>query len=212
METDITGRAALTGTFPLLRAQGLAQTVEGWEGVARPIAQLIQQPLAGLRKPDQQDKPGEALFLIQGFQVCLGIDGRRPLQADVVAHPFEHLGHEVYPQILADPLQVIGHLVLEQAGVGGDDYRLALAAGPEDGGDQVGEGLAGAGGGLDGHETVVLERPAHRLDHLKLSVTSPEVLLPHHCLEPCPHRLRRESERHRRQPLLRYGRGAGQPC
>ena len=58
-------------------------------------------------------------------------------------------------------------LILEGLGAGGDDDALARTQGWE----QVGQGLAGAGAGLDDEVTALFESPLHGLGHFQLAGT-----------------------------------------
>ena len=106
----------------------------------------------------------------------------------------------------------MGHLVLQQTGVGGDDHGLPLAARPEDDGKQVGEGLARAGGGFHDHEAVVLQRPTYELDHLELGLPPPETMPLDHSLELRAYRFGCEGEIETGQTPFRHGRGMDELC
>ncbi len=66
-----------------------------------------------------------------------------------------------------DVLEV--ELLLQVLGAGGDDDALAAFAGEAQGGQQVGEGLAGAGAGFDDEVALVVERGLDGFGHLVLA-------------------------------------------
>ncbi len=68
---------------------------------------------------------------------------------------------------LGEQRQILGEdLLLQVLGAGRDDHALAA----EDGRDEVGEGLAGAGPGFDEQDAAVLERVGDRGGHAALAV------------------------------------------
>ena len=94
--------------------------------------------------------------------------GLRALQmvvAHIVRAPLEQRHRHRRLQRIAHHRQVfLEQLVLQVLGAGGDDHLAAR----EQRGHQIGEGLAGAGAGLDHQDRVVAYRLGHRQRHLAL--------------------------------------------
>ena len=87
------------------------------------------------------------------------------LAAGVVVPSLHVADGQVAAQVLLEERHVlVEELLLQVLGAGGDDHALA----GEDGGDQVGERLAGAGAGLDDEMPPLGQRGLDRLGHLKL--------------------------------------------
>ncbi len=108
--------------------------------------QVLQLQLAGARVP------------------CLP----HPLEAEVVAPALQDGPAELHAEVLGDERQVVGgQLVLQGLGRRGDDRGAAR----EDGRDQVGQRLAGAGPRLDDEVVSLVDRPRRGLGHVGLAGT-----------------------------------------
>ena len=116
----------------------------------------------------------EVAALLHGFLEAAG--------AEVIRAAFQHGvaeadGFRQGAEHLREHGQVLfGELLLEIDGVGGDDGLFLLRDGEEDGGDEVGEGFAHAGAGLDGEVAAVLQGAGHGHGHLLLLGAELEVL------------------------------------
>ena len=89
-----------------------------------------------------------------------------PLEAQVVAPPLQDRPGELDVELLGEEREVLGgQLVLQGLRGGGHDRRTA----GEDGRDEVGEGLAGPGAGLDHEVPAARHRLGDGLRHVGLA-------------------------------------------
>ena len=149
------------------------------------VAKVVPLPGGGLRGPTQHHRQGQAEMMVRQMIRCLVREER------VVSNPTRFEGIEphqlfcqgLYRQVVAEPFQdrppdrrqSVGdvaqgqaHLVLECLGVGGDENLGVPGGGQASGRNQVGQRLAGAGGGLHHQVLGPGEAGGHLQGHLLL--------------------------------------------
>ena len=140
-----------------------------WSGVHHRLITYISDALNLILRPRYVANIGERLYIVQpegsiipDIYLKRRRSGRRATKAqtkrtadtEVIDPPLQDREREGPAQVGGEEGEVVGgQLVLEGLGCGGHDRRPAR----EDGGHEVGEGLAGAGRGLDHQLTATVE-------------------------------------------------------
>jgi hypothetical protein len=139
--------------------------VRGLDTELRTVAGLTGDRPAGDGRNLLGGRPGTDLQLELIFAL---IDLMDALHADVIGATLEHgEGHGSVEMLHEEGEILVGQLVLERLGGSGDNDTTAR----DDGGDEIGEGLARAGSGLDHEMSTIGDRPRDRLCHLDLPGT-----------------------------------------
>ena len=107
----------------------------------------------------------ELLDVVEAGEDGVVAKGVELLLAEVIGAALHHANAQRAKDRFEERDVLEGELFLQIFGAGGDDDALFVLAGEAQRGQQVGEGLAGAGAGLDDEVAAVFEGPFDGLGH-----------------------------------------------